>query len=176
MKPRVAISSCLLGEKVRYDGDHKRMPILLDELSAHLEWIPVCPELEVGMGVPRERVQLVVSTENDGQRRMVGEETGRDWTVEIAQLAERRAAELAAWQLSGYIFKSRSPSCGLQNVKLYEGDSPPRSHGAGLFAEAIRTRWPRLPMVEETDLTTADTCREFLDRVRKYHAASGAGG
>lgn len=173
MRPHVGISSCLLGERVRYDGNHKRKSLLIAVLSDHVVWVPVCPELELGMGVPREKVRLIVSPV-DGERRMVGEASKRDWTHQMEQLAETRAVELTEDGVSGYIFKSRSPSCGLQRVKLYQGAGPPKRQGMGLFAAAVQLRLPRLPVIEETDLTTAQACQEFLKRVRAYQARDAA--
>ena len=108
-RARVGISSCLLGDLVRFDGGHKRNTYCADVLSETVEWVPVCPEVEVGMGTPREAVRLVGDTD---QLRMIGSETGHDWTDEMNQYARIRVQELVQLDLDGYVLKSRSPSCG----------------------------------------------------------------
>src|ERR1041385_3807221 len=102
---RLGISTCLLGDRVRYDGGHKRDEFIVDVLGKQGEWVPVCPELEVGMGVPREPVRLVG---DPAAPRMVGVKSGDDWTARMREWCERRAQELAALRLSGYVFKARS--------------------------------------------------------------------
>ena len=144
---RIGVSSCLLGETVRYDGGHKRSSFLVDGLGAHVEWIPVCPEVDCGMGVPREPVRLVAShvgnaegSASSGSLRMVGRESGRDWTQRMQAAVKTRLTALSRLELSGYVLKSKSPSCGKEGVPVFQGDeglgasaggSP---SGAGLFA------------------------------------------
>lgn len=101
-KPRLGISACLLGQRVRYDGGHKHDSFLTETFGRFVEWIPVCPELEVGMGVPREAVRLVGSPQ---EPRMIAERSGMDWTDAMNSFAVKRSADLAGFDLSGYIFK-----------------------------------------------------------------------
>ncbi len=176
----VGISSCLLGELVRYNGEHRQAALLIAELTPHVRWVPVCPEVEVGMGVPREPVRLVEgdalragrNVNQDGGRigplRMLGVESGRDWTESMERFAADCAARLKELAVSGYIFKARSPSCGLREVPIHAADNVPIGKGAGLFAAAVIARFPDLPVAEESDLTDAAACRAFLERVREY--------
>jgi uncharacterized protein YbgA (DUF1722 family)/uncharacterized protein YbbK (DUF523 family) len=148
---RVGISACLLGQPVRYDGRDKRSAFLVERLGPHVAWVPVCPELEVGMGVPRESVHLVRHGERIG---MFGTRSSQDWTARMEALAAARVDQLAGAELAGYVLKARSPSCGLAGVPQFaapvaQGDLPV-AEGAGLFAAALRRRLPDLPVVEES--------------------------
>lgn len=153
-KPRVGISSCLLGERVRYDGGHKRDAWLVDVLGADVEWVPVCPEVEAGFGTPREPVDMVRRA--DGVRLLMAVHTNRDLTAPMRRFIERRIEELAVARLSGYVLKAGSPSCGL--------DEEP-----GLFAEALLTRFPDLPIEDERRLADPERRRQFVARVFAYH-------
>ncbi len=157
MKPRVGVSACLLGDPVRYDGGHKRSRALVDIIGPEVEWVPVCPEVELGMGVPREPVALVAG-------RMVGSTSGTDHTDAMLRFAEARIAALGP--LDGYVLKSRSPSCGLVNV-------PGASDGSGLYASALRRLRPDLPVIEETALEERAPLEAFLAAVRASAAAGG---
>jgi uncharacterized protein YbbK (DUF523 family) len=173
MKPRVGISSCLLGERVRYDGGHKRQAALIRALSRHVEWMPVCPEVEVGMEVPREPVRLV----GDARRpRMIGEASGRDWPRRMRVYARRRAVQLRRAGLAGCILKSRSPSCGRRLVNVYSRGGTARRTGRGLFAQALVTAMPRLPIEQEDRLRDAPSRARFLRRLVDYHRRQMAGG
>ena len=112
---KVGVSSCLLGEKVRWDGDHKRDETVKKLLWKFFEWVPTCPEVEIGMGIPRETVQL---TGNPRAPRMVGKTTGTDWTQRMTRYADKRSRELAKMDVCGYIFKSKSPSCGIARIPV----------------------------------------------------------
>jgi uncharacterized protein YbgA (DUF1722 family)/uncharacterized protein YbbK (DUF523 family) len=164
-KMRVGISSCLLGKEVRWDGNHKRDAFLTEVLGPYVEWVPVCPEVEVGMGVPREPVRLVKAGR---QIRMVGVTSGRDWTGEMRDWAERRAGELAGLGLCGYVFKKDSPSCGMERVKVYERSGAPSKTGRGLFAEALMRQQATLPVEEEGRLSDARLRESFIERLFAY--------
>ena len=161
---RVGISSCLLGRKVRYDGQHKRDPFLVDVLGAFVEWVPVCPELEAGMGVPREPIRLVG---HPGGLRVIAERSGTDHTETMRAYAERRVAELAQDDLSGYVTKKDSPSCGMERVRVYgaRAGGPPRRDGVGTFARALLERMPLLPVEEEGRLRDPALRESFIERV-----------
>ena len=107
---KVGVSLCLLGEKVRFDAGHKKDRYITDILGKYFQWVPVCPELEVGMGVPRESVRLVGPA---SAPRMVGPKSGTDWTERIVTFSEQRVRQLEELQLCGYILKSDSPTCGM---------------------------------------------------------------
>jgi uncharacterized protein YbbK (DUF523 family) len=171
VKPRVGISRCLLGDDVRYDGTNKRSAAVA-ALAAQVEWVPVCPEVEVGMGVPREPIQLVAHHDgipSAGQCvRLRAVDTGEDWSSRMDRWARERVAELAAQQISGFVLKARSPSCGPADVLVHNdaGDATPT--GRGLFAEALATAMPGLPMVDEEALEEPRVRERFIQSVREY--------
>jgi uncharacterized protein YbbK (DUF523 family) len=171
-RPRVGISRCLLGDEVRYDGTHRRDATVIELLEAHVEWVPVCPEVEVGMGTPREPIHLVTSPDGvpslGSLVRLVGVGSGRDWTSRMHAWAHERARELAALDLSGYVFKARSPSCGIGDVIIR--DAGGERHGRGLFAEALIDALPDLPVADEASLSDAAARARFLERVLHHHA------
>ncbi|HLF15793.1 MAG TPA: DUF523 and DUF1722 domain-containing protein [Bacteroidota bacterium] len=175
---RIGISSCLLGERVRYDGGHKQDRFLTDVLGPYVEWVPVCPELEVGMGVPREAVRLVASA---SAPRMVGIDSGEDWTDRMLAYSKRRVEQIGKLKLSGYVLKSKSPSCGTERVKVHypEGiaekdqkdrrDGKTRESGKGLFAGILIKGHPLLPVEEEGRLNDPHLRENFIVRVFAYH-------
>jgi len=164
-KPKIGVSACLLGEKVRFDGGHKRDRFLTDLFGNFVDWVAVCPEMEVGMGVPRETVRLVGPPDDP---KMIAEKSGRDWTSEMRRFSARRVAQLADQGLSGYIFKKSSPSCGMERVKLYDKGGPPSRHGRGLFAAAVMQGLPLLPVEEEGRLNDLGLRENFIERVFAY--------
>ncbi len=168
VKPRVGISSCLLGEKVRYDGGHKRSTVLADILSRHLEWVPVCPEHEVGMGVPREPVQLVGEARAP---RMVGADSGREWTEEMEAFCAARIRALSSQQIQGFVLKSRSPTCGLR-VPLYNVEGGEVGEACGFFARELREKCPRLPLVEENELEDTEARERWMKKVYRLAGRS----
>lgn len=159
----VGVSSCLLGIEVRYDGGHKRDRFLTDMLANYFEFVPVCPEVEVGMGVPRESVRLAGDPDNP---RMLGFKSGRDWTDAMKRFCKSRAKELKEYDLSGYIFKSKSPSCGIARVRLrsLSGGATHRVT-VGLHAREIMDRYPLLPVEDEGRLNDAGLRENFIVRV-----------
>lgn len=162
-RPRIGISACLLGDEVRFDGGHKRDRFLADVLGAHVEWVRVCPEVEVGMGTPRETLRLVRAA--DGSVRMMTTRTGIDHTAAMARWARGRLRELAAEHLSGYVLKKDSPSCGMERVKVFGDGGPPQRNGRGIFAEALLAAFPGLPVEEEGRLADARLRDNFIERV-----------
>src|SRR3989449_5722838 len=144
---RVGISACLLGQEVRYDGGHKRDGLIIATLGRLFEWVPVCPEVEMGLGVPRETLRL----EGDRRRpRLVLERARRDITSRMSAWSRRRLAQLDRLDLCGYVLKSRSPSCGLRSVPVHRSGRPgaPKGRATGAFARALLKRFPRLPVEE----------------------------
>ncbi len=163
---RVGVSSCLLGEKVRWDGNHKQDRTVKDLLGRCFEWVPTCPEVEIGMGIPRETVKL---TGNPRAPRMVGNTTGTDWTQRMTRYANKRSRELAKLGVCGYIFKSRSPSCGLARIPVTGKNGKTQSNGPGLFTEAFRHRCSLVPVEDEGRLHDARIRENFITRVFAYH-------
>ncbi len=162
---RIGVSSCLLGCKVRHDGGHRKDDFLVETFGRWVEWVPVCPEVEVGMGTPREPVRLL----HEGHEvRLVAPKSGTDWTRPMRSWAAARVEELAGERLCGYVLKNDSPSCGMQRVKVY-GAGTPRRSGRGLFAEALVARFPRLPVEEEGRLCDPRLRDNFVERVFAYH-------
>lgn len=165
-RPKLGISACLLGNAVRFDGGHKRDSFLTDTLSQFIEWIPVCPEVEVGMTIPREPVRLINSRAG---AHMIAERSGKDWTHEMNKFARTCARSLATLDLSGYIFKKNSPSCGIQRVRIYNSKGMPTRQGRGLFAAAVVDRFPLMPAEEEGRLQDPVLRENFIERVFAYH-------
>lgn len=163
---RIGVSACLLGEEVRYNGGHKRDPFLTDMLGHYVEWVPVCPEVEIGLGTPRPAMRLV---RIGRETRMVTPETGTDHTDAMRSYSDHRVEELAAERLAGYILKKDSPSCGLERVKLYPAEGgAPNKEARGLFAEALLRRFPGLPVEEEDRLHDPLVRESFLKRCAEY--------
>ncbi|HUV39720.1 MAG TPA: DUF523 and DUF1722 domain-containing protein [Planctomycetota bacterium] len=168
VKPRLGISSCLLGEPVRYDGGHKRDPFLVDTLGAFVEWVPVCPEAECGLGVPRETMRLVGSPDAP---RLVTRKTGVDHTERMQKWAEGRLAGLEREDLDGFVLKSRSPSSGMSHVKVYDEHGVPAKTGVGIWARAFMQRFPLLPVEDDGRLHDPSIRENFIERVfclRRY--------
>jgi uncharacterized protein YbbK (DUF523 family) len=163
---RVGISQCLLGENVRYDGGHKLDRMVVETLGPLVEWVPVCPEVEVGLGTPREPMRLVGEPHTP---RLVTITTGVDHTDAMNRFAQQRVRELVALKLSGFVFKSASPSCGIGAVPLLNSQGLETRHGVGLFARAFMTHLPGMPVEEESRLHDSQVLKNFLERVRAYH-------
>jgi uncharacterized protein YbgA (DUF1722 family)/uncharacterized protein YbbK (DUF523 family) len=168
---RIGISSCLLGDEVRFDGGHKRDLFLTGTLAPCVEWVRVCPEVEVGMGVPREPVRLV---NVGGDTRMITTRTSIDHTDSMRAYAARRTKELESLGLRGYVLKKDSPSCGMERVKVYarDGNAPVRS-GVGLYAAILKQRFPELPVEEEGRLRDPVLRENFIERVFAYDRLRG---
>ncbi|WP_447977410.1 YbgA family protein [Candidatus Nitrospira bockiana] len=162
---RIGISRCLLGEPVRYDGGHKRDAFLTGALSRYVEWVPVCPEVEAGLGVPREPMQLVGRATAP---RLITIDTGLDRTRTMERFARRRLSELGAMELSGYVFKKDSPSCGVERVRVYNAHGVPSRTGVGVFARAFMERFPLIPVEDEGRLNDPELRENFLERVFAY--------
>lgn len=162
---RLGVSSCLLGNEVRFDGGHKRDRFVADLLGRFVEWVPVCPEVEVGMDVPRPALRLVA--EGDGVR-MLEVESGRDHTRAMARYAARRARALRHLDLCGYVLKKGSPSCGMTRVKVYGKQGRPKRVGRGLYASALLEACPNLPVEDEGRLNDPKLRENFIERVFAY--------
>ncbi len=170
MKPtseiRIGVSACLLGERVRHDSGHKRDRYLTDTLAPFVTFVPVCPEVEMGLETPRDSMRLVRAA--DDEPRLVVQKDGTDLTERMNAFARARVEGLAALDLSGYVLKKDSPSCGMERVRLYDRNGSPSRNGVGLFARALMERWPHLPVEEEGRLHDARLRESFVERVFAY--------
>ncbi|MFE8071700.1 DUF523 and DUF1722 domain-containing protein [Marinobacteraceae bacterium S3BR75-40.1] len=161
----VGISACLLGKQVRFDGGHKRSAFCTNMLSQYFEFVPYCPEVAIGMGTPRDPVRLVWEGE---EKRMVGtKDPDRDFTEPMKAWAEQQAGQLEG--LSGFIFMQKSPTCGVFRTKVYEKNRHPNGAGSGLWAEAVMTENPLLPVEEAGRLNDPHLLENFLTRVFTLH-------
>jgi FdhD protein len=167
---RVGISACLIGQEVRYNGAHKKNDRLMDVLGARFQLVPVCPEVEMGLGTPREPMNLY----REGQAlRMKTVSTRIDHSDGMQAWSATRLDELAADDLSGFVLKKDSPSCGIHNVPTYDiGDTRLERNGRGLFAAAVMDRFPHMPVVDEGMLADSATLEKFIERVESYHRRS----
>jgi uncharacterized protein YbgA (DUF1722 family)/uncharacterized protein YbbK (DUF523 family) len=159
---RLGVSACLLGTEVRWDGGHRRDAFLTDTLGPFVEWVPVCPEVEIGLGVPRDTLRLVGVS---ARPRLVVQKSGEDLSARMRRYARAKAKELAALGLHGYVLKRASPSCGLFRVRVYGEDGVPGGGGRGLFAAALVERLPALPVEEEGRLGDPAIRENFIERV-----------
>jgi uncharacterized protein YbgA (DUF1722 family)/uncharacterized protein YbbK (DUF523 family) len=162
---RLGVSSCLLGEEVRFDGGHKRDRFVTDLLGSFVEWVPVCPELEAEMGVPRPAMRLV--REDEGLR-LVEIRSGRDHTRRMERFATRRVRALRDLDLCGYVLKKDSPSCGMTCVKVYGDKGMPKRDGRGLYASTLIEAFPNMPVEDEGRLNDSGLRENFVERVFAY--------
>ena len=162
---RIGISSCLFGNDVRYDGTHRRQDHIRQALDPIAEWYIVCPELEAGLGVPRETIHLVGDIQNP---RVQTTQTLLDKTQDLQALCDRKIKEIQLTPLSGFILKARSPSCGLEvGVTLDSGLVDPK--GKGLFVIALEKHFPELPIVHEEHLATLENIQGFIAQMKRYN-------
>ncbi len=161
----VGISSCLLGHAVRFNGGHKQSNYVTDTLQQYFDFVPVCPEVAIGLGIPRAPIRLIGSA---AKPRAVGT---KDPTLDVTEALAAYGAEMARrlQHLSGYIFKRASPSCGMERVKVYDCNGVPSASGTGIYAKAIMEALPTLPVEEEGRLMDAGLRENFVERVYVYH-------
>ncbi|OBQ52421.1 YbgA family protein [Halodesulfovibrio spirochaetisodalis] len=169
-KIRIGISSCLLGNKVRFDGGHKKDNWLVNILGEYVEYVPVCPEVEIGLPIPRETLRLVGDPDNP---RLVTTKTYQDMTPRMKEYSAKRVNELEKENLCGFVFKRASPSSGMERVKVYKDVDPstvkdtgaPSQKGIGIFARAFMEHFPLLPVEEEGRLGDAGLRENFIERI-----------
>ncbi|MCB0416073.1 MAG: DUF1722 domain-containing protein [Bdellovibrionales bacterium] len=158
------MSGCLLGERVRFDGQHKRDPFLVDQLGQHVEWVSFCPELGIGLTVPRASIRLVGSANES--RAMMGDTDLTDSLVGYALSQVERIEKLG---LSGFVLKKNSPSCGMERVRVYSPQGPPSGRSQGIFARILQEKFPSLPVEEEGRLQDEALRENFVERVFAYN-------
>lgn len=161
-KIRLGISACLLGQNTRWDGGNAREHFPADTLENYVEYVSVCPEAECGFGVPRDSMRL---TGDPVRPRLMVTRTGIDRTERMEAWAYRRVKELEKENLSGFVFKSDSPSCGIEHVKVYDGKGMPRKIGAGIFARIFREHFPLLPVEDEGRLHDPVLRENFIESI-----------
>jgi uncharacterized protein YbgA (DUF1722 family)/uncharacterized protein YbbK (DUF523 family) len=159
---KIGVSTCLLGEKVRFDGGHKHNRYITQTLGQFFEFVPVCPESECGLGIPREAMRLVGAVDAP---RLLTNKTRMDHTDQMLSWAEGRLDALEKEKLCGFIFKKDSPSSGLYRVKVYNDKGQPVKTGRGLFAAAFTSRFPRIPVEEEGRLHDPVLRENFIEQV-----------
>ena len=162
---RIGVSRCLLGDEVRYDGGHKRDEFLVDVLGRYVEWVPICPEVEAGMPIPREAIRLVGDPRKP---RLQTARNGHDVTDLLTTFSERRVQELESLELSGYVFKKGSPSCGIERVRVFNPHGMSPRDGIGVFARAFMERFPLIPVEEEGRLCDPVLRENFIERIFSY--------
>jgi uncharacterized protein YbgA (DUF1722 family)/uncharacterized protein YbbK (DUF523 family) len=163
---RIGISACLLGEKVRFDAGHKRDAFIVETLGQFFHWVPVCPEMEIGLGTPRETLRLIGDA---AAPQLIATQSQSDHTETMRRFAHDRVAQLAELGLHGYILKKDSPSCGMMRVRVYGQGGIPQRNGQGLFAHALMTHLPLLPVEEEERLHDMPLRENFIERVFAYY-------
>jgi uncharacterized protein YbgA (DUF1722 family)/uncharacterized protein YbbK (DUF523 family) len=161
----IGISSCLLGHKVRFDGNHKHQKLITGELADRFQYVPICPETAIGLGVPRTPIHLVGDVNQ--QHAVDVKNASVDVTQQLVEFGRQQARQLQ--HISGYIFKKGSPSCGLFNVKIYKSPTQVLNNGIGLYAREIISAHPLLPVEEEGRLKDVTLRANFLQRVEVYH-------
>ena len=161
-KIRLGISACLLGQQVRFDGGHKHDRFITDTLGQYVDFVPVCPEVECGLGIPREAMRLVGEIDTP---RLVTIRTQIDYTQQMQTWARRRVQELEAENLNGFIFKSDSPSSGMERVKVYNDKGMAVKKGIGMFARTFMEHFPLLPVEEEGRLHDPKLRENFIEAI-----------
>ena len=161
-KPLVGISACLLGKHVRYDGGHKLDTYLRDVFGKSVTYVPMCPETECGLGVPREAMQL---EEKNGLIHLMTRGSHLDITPKMQNWIKIRLDELNQMALCGFIFKARSPSCGLRLVEVFLPDGSIQKKGTGLFASGFKERFPRIPTEDENQLQQNSFRENFIEKI-----------
>jgi len=169
-KITIGISACLLGEKVRYDGGHRHDRFLADTLGKYVSYRPICPEVECGLSVPREAMRLVGHPESP---RLVTIRTRLDYTERMTDWTKKQLKALESEDVCGFIFKSRSPSCGMERIKVHPGEGMPGGNGAGLFARIFMAHFPMIPVEEEGRLRDPLIRENFIERIFPLNSRRG---
>ena len=166
-KIKIGMSSCLLGEEVRWDADHNHDQYVRDVLGSYFDYVSICPEVDVGMGVPRETVALYGTLENP---KMITKRSKTDWTKKMNHYTKDRIHELTKENLCGYVFKGKSPSCGIGKVPIYsEFGSSRMRHGSGMFASSFVKVFPLVPVEDERRLHDPVIRENFIVRIFCFH-------
>jgi len=165
--PKIGISTCLMGEKVRYDGGHKLDRFIRNTLGKYVRFFPVCPEVECGMSVPREALRLEGDADNP---RLMTQKTRRDYTEQMQEWGRNKLNKLEKENLDGYIFKSKSPSSGMQRIKVYNAKGHPAPNGVGIWARMFMDHFPLLPVEDDGRLNDPVLRENFISRIFVFAA------
>jgi len=160
VRPTIGISACLLGERVRHDGEHKRNDWLVNQLGKYVNWVPICPEVEMGLGIPRETIRMEGSHKNVS---LLTVKSRRDLTRLAADSAQKILDRLH--NLNAFVLKKGSPSCGVERVKIYGRNSSPSRDGMGFFVSALTKKFPDLPLIDEGRLSDLRQRERFVTLV-----------
>jgi len=164
-KIKIGISSCLLGNRVRWNANHSQDQFITETLGPYIKYVPVCPEVECGLGIPRETIRLVGNWHHP---RLVTTNTKIDHTERMKQWAAKKLSSLEHEKLSGFIFKSKSPSCGIIMVKVYPGNNvPPVKKGMGIFAKAFMNHFAKIPIEDDRRFHDPKICENFIEQAFK---------
>lgn len=163
---KIGVSACLLGQEVRFNGGHCNHRFLSNQFSKYATFEPVCPEVAIGMGIPRKSVRLERDNASNENIRMIEPTSGQDFTDSMVSYSQEKASQLK--DLDGFVFKKNSPSCGVFRVKIYQNDQPCERRGTGLFAHAVMENHPELPVEEEGRLSDPFLREIFVERVFAY--------
>ncbi|MGW8324374.1 MAG: DUF523 domain-containing protein, partial [Desulfobacterales bacterium] len=161
-KIKLGVSACLMGEPVRWNGGHSKDRYLTDILGQYVEYVPVCPEVECGMGVPRETLRLVGDPDNPN---LVTSKTNIDHTQKMTQWAKKRVKELEKENLCGFVFKKNSPSSGLYRVPVRTFKGMPNKKGQGIFARVFTEHFPLVPVEEDGRLNDSKLRETFIEQI-----------
>ncbi|MCO4771928.1 MAG: DUF1722 domain-containing protein [Deltaproteobacteria bacterium] len=163
-RPVIAVSGCIAGESVRFDGGFGKDAFLLNQVAPFADLVTFCPEVEAGMGTPRNTIRLVRASRSE-ETRVIQNKTGDDWTERLRATSREIAARLAAANLSGVVVRRNSPTCGLERVRIYDWNAVPSKEGVGVFVQALRERFPLLAIEEDGRLRDARIREAFFERV-----------
>ncbi|MBU8932627.1 MAG: DUF523 domain-containing protein [candidate division Zixibacteria bacterium] len=162
----IAVSACLLGHKVRYDGEHRRHEWIANRLAQRVKLLPICPELDAGLSVPREPIDLIGEI---GNPRAIGRESETDLTDKLRQSASIRLQKKDIKHFSAFIFKDKSPSCAIRGEKIILKSGRIVRKGTGIFAAELMRRYPQLPVIHAIDLDDDHKRESFMTHVLAYH-------
>ncbi len=162
---KIGVSSCLLGNQVRFDRGHKHDRYITGTLADFFDFVPICPEVECGLSIPRESMRLVGEVDNPT---LVGNKTGTDYTQQMKSWATQKVEQLETENLCGFIFKSKSPSSGMERVKVYDKNNVPQSKGVGIFASIFMKHFPLIPVEEEGRLHDPGLRENFIETIFVY--------
>lgn len=173
LKPALGISSCLIGENVRYDGENKDNLLVRQYFRQRVMLVPFCPEVAAGMGIPREPIRL--ETDPKGTRARQVSDPSKDFTQRLTNVTAEQCRTLARMNLSGYLFKARSPSCGVGNSPLHNKEGQIQGLADGIAAATLQENFPELPVISEAALLDENACEQFLTLCKLYHEFHIAG-